>query len=443
MYEHPAFKTTVHAFLNNNLYENKWQHQLREEYRLQAWKTLARERCQHFAGIENGIQRSLTTSLIKELTAKADELQRLLDANLISTVDPATDPRPKLKVLRLLLSAGLQTPERDHRHRKLPGSIQCACKTSLPTIYHLSWECPLSQSIRDQMMHALPVPLHTLPTCFKIATIIPLSMQISKDQIHIIQSTLVQIWQKHIQEWNGQDEDVQPHTVLHVPLNPPAPQVDSGSDANLQAEHPAPKRGHILKLIPSGVVFCCRCGKQTKNLKHQRLKILNKPCAYPDLPETQWLTEPGFNSSIHRTLALEKQLNEQYNTPKHSLIWNRQVGKDRERPNFGKLWCSACGREWPWMYRHNQLPRSTCNTPTNPPVPPDWVQLLSHYTPNNPSLPNLTAASSSVHARPRFRIRGKQSPNLFNTQVDNLDSHDDISGGPSSSSGLHHRRGIG
>ena len=109
----------------------------------------------------------------------------MFDNNLLPEVDPALDPRPRLKVLRLLLTAGLQTPERDHRHRRQPGSVKCACGQGSPTIFHLSWECSLSQSIRAPMMKVLPAPLHELPPCFQIATIVPTSMKIAKADLQL------------------------------------------------------------------------------------------------------------------------------------------------------------------------------------------------------------------------------------------------------------------
>ena len=43
-------------------------------------------------------------------------------------------------------------------------------------------------------------------------------------------------------------------------------------------ERPAEKRGHVLKLMDGGGLFCAKCGKSTKLMKHQSLKILKNPC---------------------------------------------------------------------------------------------------------------------------------------------------------------------
>ena len=60
----------------------------------------------------------------------------------------SSDPRPRMKVLRLLLVGGLLSPEANHRHRKLPGAITCGCGGN-PTNHHISWECPLFKDLRD------------------------------------------------------------------------------------------------------------------------------------------------------------------------------------------------------------------------------------------------------------------------------------------------------
>ena len=173
LFEHPVFKQTIDDFLHHRLNFHTWQHDLRERYRSHIWAMLSRDRPQHFRGIQTGINRKLTTSLIDQLTREADEVQYQLDHQQIAQIDESIDPRPKLKILRLILSAGVQTPERDHRHRKRPGSVVCACKKASPTIYHISWECECFQQERQPALAALPKPLASLPICFQISTIVP------------------------------------------------------------------------------------------------------------------------------------------------------------------------------------------------------------------------------------------------------------------------------
>lgn len=240
--DNPVYHQTMHDFLNNNLDERKWQRNLREQYRNHTWTSLARERGQHFRGVEDGVQRKLTVSLIDKLTVEADEIQQLCDKNLLPHLDPKSDPRPRLKVLRLILSVGLQSPERDHRHRRRKGSITCACGNGSPSLFHISWECPLMKDIRGPMMPCLPAPIQDLPPCFQFATIVPNNMVISQHNLHIIQNTLITIWQTHIEQWYGEGDAPQPQPTVapEEPTDEPQPII---------------KRGHVLKLIPSGGVF--------------------------------------------------------------------------------------------------------------------------------------------------------------------------------------------
>jgi hypothetical protein len=422
--ENPVFHQTMHDLLNNTIDEHRWQHNLREQYRHCTWTNLSQERGQHFRGIENGVQRQLTVSLIHQLTTEADKIQILSDQNLLPPLEPKSDPRPRLKILRLILSVGLQSPERDHRHRRRKGTITCACGLGTPSLFHISWECPLMKEIRDPMLEFLPAPIHELPPCFQFATIVPADMVISKPNLHIIQNTLITI---HIEQWYGESDTPQPQPTVK-------------NDSSDVTELPIVKRGHVLKLIPSGGVFCCRCGRSTKLIKHQRLKILSKKCTFPDLPPERWLTQPGFQN-IHSFEAAEHELNEKHNKGHHRLIWNRFVGKDKEQSNFGKLWCSACGLECAWKSRHANSIRKTC-TPTNPlPIPPPWVTSLPHFNPN----PHNNQPPDNVPLRPvpRTRLRGKQSIANQSSHRVEPDVVPGSSGNPSSSSGLSHRRGVG
>ena len=99
-------------------------------------------------------------------------------------------------------------------------------------------------------------------------------------------------------------------------------------------------------------------------MKHQRLKILNKKCAFPDLEPSKWLTAPGFHNSANRILAAEQSLNDKYNPGKHHLVWNRKLGKVENKPDYGLIWCSSCGRVWPWASRMTQLNKTVCCMPS-------------------------------------------------------------------------------
>lgn len=136
VFDHPVFKNTMRNFLHRRLHEQRWQHDLREEYRQHTWATIARDRPQRYAGISHGVNRKLTTSLVRKLSKEADTLQQTCDTQQ-SIPDSLRDPRPKLKVLRLLISGGLQMPERDHRHRRKAGQVTCVCKTGSPSLLHM------------------------------------------------------------------------------------------------------------------------------------------------------------------------------------------------------------------------------------------------------------------------------------------------------------------
>ena len=93
------------------------------------WKLVLRDRSQGYHGVGSGVNRELTVSLVGKRTEEADNLRFLLDIGL--TVEPATqlDPRPRLKMLRLLLTSGLMDPERDRRRRRKAEPVKRPCGT--------------------------------------------------------------------------------------------------------------------------------------------------------------------------------------------------------------------------------------------------------------------------------------------------------------------------
>ena len=141
----PVFGFVMRDFIHDKLQPHKWEHDLREAYRTQAWQLLVRDRSQHFAGIAGGVDRTRTLKYLHILKDQADVLQSQCDSGTMINPDPIDDPRAKLKVLRLLLTGGLQTPERQHRHKQKEGHVQCLCKTGEPTLHHIAWCCLISQ----------------------------------------------------------------------------------------------------------------------------------------------------------------------------------------------------------------------------------------------------------------------------------------------------------
>ena len=64
LYQHEVYHDTIHSFLNNRFDPHKWQHELRDKFRLAWWKKTAIDRAQHFSGIDRGINRRLSIAYI-------------------------------------------------------------------------------------------------------------------------------------------------------------------------------------------------------------------------------------------------------------------------------------------------------------------------------------------------------------------------------------------
>ena len=260
----PVYGPCMQSILDHKSLPPTWQHDLRQRFRLATWQSLVSDRPQDFSGAFAGIQEKLSTSLL-QWSAEADELQFLLDSNLVSEPPTTQDPRPRLKILRLLICGGLMDPERDARHRKKPGTVYCKCNQPI-NFDHITWQCPLTADLRAPAIAVLSDTVESLPLCFRRTTLVPQTFQIDKSSLHIVQTSLVNIWQKHILDWCETEE---PATF--------APPVTDNAESNLR--QPVERNGHIIKPIPNAEgVFCVRCGMQTKLVKHLRLKILRKKC---------------------------------------------------------------------------------------------------------------------------------------------------------------------
>jgi hypothetical protein len=272
-------------------------------------------------------------------------------------------------------------------------------------------------------------------TCFQLSTIVPNNLTISQQSLHTIQRSLINVWQAHVRQWYGLDTPISEHTI--------SPSVSAGAAAssnqsNPEESQPVIKRGHILRVIPSGGVFCVRCGKQTQYQKHARLKILNKPCQFPDLDKSQWLTAPGFNQSTNRLLEAERQLNEKWNKASHTLIWNGKLGKKQSKPDYG-IWCASCGKSWSWASRSNSLAKPPRSPSDIAPEPPSWVKQLDHYTTSYQNAQSRALASQSTPTPiVRRRITGKRKPTHESSQPTSF-----IPSGAESSSSMFPKRGIG
>ena len=270
----PFFRPLIEALAANRHLPSDWRHAERERWRLHTWRTLARDRPQDFSGTQHGVNRELSTSLLKSWTDETDRLPYLLDLGLTAEPDPSVDPRPRIKTLRQLLVGGLMDPERDHRHRRNIGTIKCRCG-GVQSHHHIMWVCRHTQQLRAPALQVLAVPLGRLPLCFKRTTIVPANFHISKPAIHAVQHAMVNIWQAHIREWSEATDEC----TVQPPDPPPAPDLNQSNNR----EEPQ-RKGHVLRPTNEGGMFCVKCGKQTKLTKHVRLKMLNKTCANKDLP---------------------------------------------------------------------------------------------------------------------------------------------------------------
>ena len=148
----------------------------------------------------------------------------------------------------------------------------------------------------EPALAALANPIETYPMCFQYTTLVPNNVFIEQCNLHQIQTSLVNIWQKHIQNWhNAQDQkSVEPTPAANSST---IPQAAEASSNGTQPE----KNGHILQPIPEGTgMFCVTCGIYTTYMKHIRLKILKNPCKFKYLPANKWLTKPGMHEANSR-----------------------------------------------------------------------------------------------------------------------------------------------
>ena len=220
-------------------------------------------------------------------------------------------------------------------------------------------------------------------------------MKLSVQDVHRIQTMLVDIWQAHIQSFT---EDAQGATV-QPPAPPPAPPAQPHLAApQPQAQPaqavPAERRGHVIQARPDGGLFCVKCGKQTQYTKHLRAKILNKVWRNKDLPQARWLTAPGRMQATSRLDDLQANLQDVLNTGHRQIVWNRKNGKNADNPaTYRLIYCLACGRSWPWKHRHANFSKTTCRPVSPTPTAPEWVTADMERAMQVQPLPSLTHLS--------------------------------------------------
>ena len=170
-----VFGPVVQDVVQGRALSPRWQHDLRERWRKQCWQLVLRDRSEDYAGVGRGVNRLLTISLVQQWTKQADDLQFLLDQGLAALPDASHDPRPRLKILRLLLTGGLMDPERDRRHMRKAERVKCQCGGT-PSHDHISWVVPVSlicvllllqfcRVLFADFLYALSEPPWFLPLC--------------------------------------------------------------------------------------------------------------------------------------------------------------------------------------------------------------------------------------------------------------------------------------
>ena len=319
----------VNDLMEGEIDEGLWLHQLRDEWRDSLWRRVSQERAQHYAGAGK-VDRFRTLIYHRELEERAKQDDE--------------DARAKLGVLRRIVAGGLMTPERASRHKRQDINRTCSCGVEEEIIMHVSWRCSLYVEERAPVLEALGCRIEDLPICFTYAMVVPENLYLNDAVIRIVQSFLVDVWQKHIIRWHagGDLEDKS--------RSRPTQEI---------TEHGIVENGHLLAPREGGGFWCRLCGKFTSYTEHVRLKITSKPCTQTDGPI---LACEGYSSNDNRLDKLERELNMKYNKARHLLHWNRKVGKSIGAPDEGWIQCLKCGKKWRWKDRTNNLPRTVCVT---------------------------------------------------------------------------------
>ncbi|CAE7248689.1 unnamed protein product [Symbiodinium sp. CCMP2592] len=342
----PVFRPAVLFVLQNGSADRSWEHSLRERWRQAQWNKIVHARA-CFQGIQQA-NRQLATAFLRDLHFQSDGYQKLLDTGA-SGPWLQQDPRPRSKIMIYILTGGLMTPSRDGRHRFRQDVICQKC--GVPSeVEHIHWHCKLYAQQRAPIRRLLPRILRC-PPCFQYAAIPTVDMTFSIKEIKLIHRVLIDIWQKHIQEWHdGEVDDTGPpddddggyqqrRSGVNSPPGPsdtsmPAPDAVDGPPIPVDRE----QRGHRIRYF-GGSAYCVKCGATTSRLEHVKLKILKSVCPHKDLAPEFWADAPG---KVHNRARLDEQeriLNQKYNVAKHDLVWNRLTGKDKNKPeSFGLLW---------------------------------------------------------------------------------------------------------
>ena len=146
-----------------------------------------------------------------------------------------------------------------------------------------------NMSITSDSLCSLDLNPHiqNLPVVTRYAAVALKDTSLTQDEVILLQPTLVQIWQPHIERFYGEDNDTPPND----------PDVGESSD---NPEPPKNTNGHSLAFKADGLgVFCQKCEKHVTNLGHIKLKITGKRCEFEHVPPSQYVDQPG--NTIIRT----------------------------------------------------------------------------------------------------------------------------------------------
>ena len=389
---HPILGHLATKLLQNQGPKGAWQHDIRQAWRQHIYTQVAQRRPAHFGGIEHGIDKTKTLSLLRLWEKEGEEIQKQVNAGDLGP-EPAVDPRPRQKILRLLLTGGLLTQARvwKHRTKKKDLPVTCICGHHDSNNMHIQWECPRYNALREPLSTTMADLERTevVPNCVRYALLVPTGSSISTTQIQRMQAAAVDIWQQHIVDYHNLQS--QPDSVVACALAPPPLHHEHAQDRQ-DAWHE--RNGHAIAYHnETKQLFCRKCGKCTSRHHHLRLKITRRPCRQASLPQDKWLTKPGALVSERRLDQAEKDMHA-LNIHGHQLQWNRLCGKIPGTTTFGIIKCSRCEKQWPWAQRHQALQRIVCTTNTS-------------LTRNDPT---TTTSSSDAHAHAEAQPRVLKRP---------------------------------
>ena len=172
------------------------------------------------------------------------------------------------------------------RHRREAGKRLCSCGLG-QTVIHVSWDCPLYQDDRRELLQVTSFQRSQLPIRTQYAALVPSSLDMQTIHVEMLQRMVVRIWQKHIRAWH---EGLRTEAEL-LRLNCDEPGNDAGP-------HEHTSNGHLLvPRVGYPGVYCNKCGKYVARLKHVRLR----PCSQKDAPRSRWAEQEGWSMNAALT----------------------------------------------------------------------------------------------------------------------------------------------